>query len=62
MKVLLVQDMLIFGTSMIRSPLTITGHNKKNLNFELPSSKDSIQALMDKVPDPIHPYRGEEKK
>ena len=55
MEVLLLQDTFLILSFMIRNPLEITELIKKNPSFKLPSSREAIRALMDKVTDPIHP-------
>ena len=55
MEVLLIQDTFLILTLMIRNPLEITELIKENPNFQLPSSREAIRALMDKVTNPIHP-------
>ena len=55
MEVLLLQDMFLILTLIIRNPLEIIELIKKNPTFELLSSRQAIQALMDTVTNPIHP-------
>ena len=55
MEVLLIQDIFLICTLMMRNPKEITQLIKDNPKFELPSSRLAIRALMDEVTNPVHP-------